>query len=212
MFKSNFSRIENNFRSAQLYCNNAFGYGRGNVNKLDDNFFEIDRAGPKRDRILNACWNDLVNNDTVLSKIELERVFSFELSNVQYNGIKNAYRSATNRFYSNDHSTTSIRSFIVRFKKGSRFFHKVISRVKEQYCLTNSTQCRTLLRLIDCDAPSDARIKDLFTRWTHNFYNSEDRVFLFKYYGNILGLKSLPVPPYSDTFVCKRRTLTYPNR
>jgi hypothetical protein len=25
-------------------------------------------------------------------------------------------------------------------------------------------------------------------------------------------LKSLPVPPYSDTFVCKRRTLTYPNR
>jgi hypothetical protein len=39
VFRSNFSRIENNFLSAQLYCNNAFGYGRGNVNKLDDNFF-----------------------------------------------------------------------------------------------------------------------------------------------------------------------------
>jgi hypothetical protein len=26
--------------------------------------------------------------------------------------------------------------------------------------------------------------------WTHNFYNSAVRVFLFKYYGNILGLNS----------------------
>ncbi len=113
----------------QLYCNNAFGYGRGNVNKLDDKFFEIDRAGPKWDRVLNICWNDLVNNDNVLSKIEMERVFGFDLSFTQYNGIVNAYRSATNRFHSDDHSTTSIRSFIVRFKKGSRFFRKVISRV-----------------------------------------------------------------------------------
>jgi hypothetical protein len=57
----------------------------------------------------------------------MERVFGFELSFYQYNGIVNAYRSAINRFHSDGHSTTSMRSYIVRFKKGSRYFRKVIS-------------------------------------------------------------------------------------
>ena len=46
------------------------------------------------------------------------------------------------------------------------------------------------MRLIDCNLPSEVRVKDLFTSWYRNFYNSEIRVFLFKFYGNILGLNS----------------------
>jgi hypothetical protein len=189
-FRSSFSRIENNFLSAQLYCNNAFGYGRGNINKLDSNFFETNIAGPKRDRVLNICWNDLTINGNISSKIEMDRVFGFELSNFQYNGIVNAYRSALNRFHNAEHTNTSIRSFIVRFKKGSRYFRKVISSETACKVLSNTTQCRTFMRLIDCNIPSEVRIKDLFTSWYRNFYNSEVRVFLFKFYGNILGLNS----------------------
>ncbi len=190
LFKSNFAMLENNFRTAQIYCNNAFGYGRGNLNKLDDNFFQVDRGGLKRDTIINICWNDITDNDNVKSKVEVDRIFGFELSDFQYSGIKNAYRSAVNRYYNIENTSISIRNYITRFKKGSRFFHKIISQVSKNNALSNTTQFRTFFRLIDCDLPSDARAKDLFTGWVHGFYNSSMRVFLFKYYGNTLGINS----------------------
>jgi hypothetical protein len=182
--------LENNFRTAQIYCNNAFGYGRGNVNKLDDNFFQVNRVGQKRDTIINICWNDITYNDNVKNKVEVDRIFGFELSDIQYSGISNAYRSAVNRYYNVENAETNLRTYVNRFKKGSRFFRTIINKESKVHSLSNTTQSRTFLRLIDCDPPTCARVKDLFTGWAQGYYNSSVRVFLFKYYGNTLGINS----------------------
>ncbi len=55
-FREAYCQVDNNFMCMQLYCNNAFGHGRGMANKLDEEFFSVTELGQNRDRLLNIMW------------------------------------------------------------------------------------------------------------------------------------------------------------
>jgi hypothetical protein len=38
-FKCSFTKVDNNYLKVPIYCNEAFGFGRGNMNHLDEFFF-----------------------------------------------------------------------------------------------------------------------------------------------------------------------------
>jgi hypothetical protein len=46
------------------------------------------------------------------------------------------------------------------------------------------------MRLIDCDAPEEIRMKNLFCSWNKSYMSSNINMFKFKFYNNILGLNS----------------------
>jgi hypothetical protein len=81
-----------------------------------------------------------------------------------------------------------------KFKKGSRLFRKIISQ--PSHTVPGGGEggdpafVKKFLRLIDCEPPTEARIKSLFYAWNKQYLDSRMRIFKFKYYNNLLGLNS----------------------
>ncbi len=67
-FKGKYTAIDNNYIYMPIYCNNGFGYGRGLLQKLDDQFFEVNGDMAKRNQILGFTWRDLTNNATIITR------------------------------------------------------------------------------------------------------------------------------------------------
>ncbi len=84
MFKEPYCKVGNNFLGMQIYCNKSFGYGRGMVNKLDEEFFSITELGQNRDRILKVTWLDLTVLGVLNGKAEVEDIIGCRLTNEKY--------------------------------------------------------------------------------------------------------------------------------
>ncbi len=99
-----------------------------------------------------------------------------------------------NRFKNNSPITNNLDHFFSGFKKGSQPFRRILT---SNGCMDSGTgggvlrrSVNSLSSLIDCQAPSDQRIKSLFCTWNKHFLDSRMRIFKFKYYNNIIGLNS----------------------
>jgi hypothetical protein len=98
-FKKAVSMVDNNYLKVPIYCNDSFGYDRGNGTKLDKLFFEVTGPGEHRDRLLSISWSDLIEEGSLLSKPAVENILHMVLSPEKYNALKGAYRSAVRRFH-----------------------------------------------------------------------------------------------------------------
>jgi hypothetical protein len=127
-FKDKFTRQNNNYISVPIYCNRAFGYGRGMLQKLDDIFFGIDEGTEDevRGRLLPITWNDITNGENVVTIENLRQRTGLELSQQQYNKIKIAFKCAKNRFENNTTVAANINQFISGFKRGSQSFRRIM--------------------------------------------------------------------------------------
>jgi hypothetical protein len=190
VFKEAYGKVGNNFMGMQIYCNNSFGYGRGMISKLDEDFFSITELGHNRDRLLKITWLDLTVMGELKGKIEVEDITGCRLTNEKYGNLVNAYNIAKRKYGKEGEKTTPLAEFINRFKKGSKNFRKIINLASSRVKLLNSRQVNTFCRLIDCGVPDTERVYHLFTTWNNAFYPCYLRVFLFKYYNNILGTNS----------------------
>jgi hypothetical protein len=219
-FKKAFSMVDNNYLKVPIYCNDSFGYDRGNGTKLDEIFFGVTGPGEHRDRLLSISWSDLTEEGLLRSKPDVEGILHLILSPEKYNALKGAYRSAVRRYHVADGKSRTLLEHINSFRKGSKHFRKVICQTSFREKLSSSRQCKTFLRLIDCELPDTLRLSNLYTGWNFGFYPANVRVFLFKYYNNILGINSRvshfnplingsctfcgingPYPPNNETFV-----------
>jgi hypothetical protein len=79
---------------------------------------------------------------------------------------------------------------MMSFKKGKKNFRKVIDFQEKVQSIVSSTQALTFLRTTETNEPSIQRIKSLFSNWNLHYLSSGIRVFIFKYYNNILGINS----------------------
>jgi hypothetical protein len=160
------------------------------VNKLDEEFFSITELGQNRDRLLKITWLDLTVHGELKGKAGVEYALGSSLTNEKYGFLANTYNIARKKYGVVDDMATPIKDFINRFKKGSKNFRKIFTRVNNKVVLHKSRQVRTFCRLIDCNVPEPCRVQNLFTAWNNGFYPCHFRVFLFKYYNNILGINS----------------------
>ncbi len=195
-FRAAYAKQNSNYKVVPIYCNDAFGYGRGLLNKLDDEFFNIVPDTPRgiRSRLLTVTWQDITANGHLLPRGTVSESFGLNLSQIQYENVRNAYRSAYNRFKNNDAITNNLEHFFSGFKKGSQPFRRILATTP---CTDTGTGGGVLRRtvnsfssMIDCRAPNDQRIKSLFCTWNKLFLDSRMRIFKFKYYNNIIGLNS----------------------
>jgi hypothetical protein len=189
-FKEKYAQVENNYLKVPIYCNNAFGYGRGIGNRLDENFFETDNNTQRRDLVMKITWSDLSAGGNFLSKHDVETHVGLTLTNNKYGSLKNAYQCAVNKYHSNGKSVTDISTFLSSFKKGSKRFRLILGTDRNLRNITNSQQVKTFMRLIDCAIPEELRTKTLFCSWNKSYMSSNINMFKFKFYNNILGLNS----------------------
>jgi hypothetical protein len=116
--------------------------------------------------------------------------FGLALTMEKYGLLCNVFRIATRKYYRPDGISTSIRTFMMSFKKGTKNFRKVIDIQHKVQNIVLSTQAKTFLKTTETNEPSVQRIKSLFSNWNLHYLSSGIRVFIFKYYSNILGLNS----------------------
>ncbi len=186
-FKCSFTKVDNNYLKVPIYCNNAFGFGRGNMNRLDEEFFGIGNDMEKRKKIMVLTWEKLTSQGALktIDMINLELDIAF--TNEQHAGLKNAYKSAVGRYRKVDADSQTIGGFLGRFRKGSKPFRNIVAKANVKQNLSLLPHIKTFLRLIDCGPPSDVRIKSLFCSWNKTVFSSRINLFKFKYYNNILG-------------------------
>ncbi len=189
-FKSKFTNKFNNYMSVPIYCNTAFGYGRGLRNTLDDSFFDTFEHGDLRTTVLGLTWSDITVNGRILTRETLAIRFGLALTMEKYGLLCNVFRIATRKYYRPDSNSTSIRAFMMSFKKGTKNFRKVIDTPDRVQYIVMSTQAKTFLKTTETTEPSAQRLKSLFSNWNLHYLCSGIRVFIFKYYSNILGLNS----------------------
>ncbi len=141
----------------------------------------------KRKILIDITWEKLLSNGTIKNIETITRELGITFTQEQYNGLRNAYRSAENRYRKIDAEMITLETFLSRFRKGSRPFRKVLASdgVKTKPALL--PQVKTFMRLIDCEPPSDSRITSLFCSWNETLFSSRINMFKFKFYNNILG-------------------------
>jgi hypothetical protein len=189
-FKSKFAQIENNFMVSPFYCNDAFGYGRGFINKLDEEFFGCYGNNTLRNSLLSLTWKDLAINGVFITREEILTRFNIALLQEKYNILKQVYGIALRKYYKAGTGESNLPDFFKSFKKGSRKFRRIMCGTVSEHTVESGTQVRTFLRSIEEDCPNFARIRSLLSNWNVSFLNSSIREFIFKYYNNILGLNS----------------------
>jgi hypothetical protein len=187
-FKGKFSTIENNYLHMPIYCNASFGYGRGLMHKLDDQFFEINGDMAKRNSIIGLTWSNLTSNGRVLPRIEIQARLGLYFTDEKYLVLKTAYRIATRKYHKDVEKSHTMRQFICGFKKGSRNFRKVITRAENTINMAECRAVRTYLRTVDVETLSSRRASNIMSNWNKNFLPSSIRVFIFKFYNSMLGL------------------------
>ncbi len=92
-FKCSFTKVDNNYLKVPIYCNEAFGFGRGNVNRLDEFFFEIGNDMEKRKRLMALTWKNLTIQGALKTINMINVEFDIALTAEQHVGLKNAYKS-----------------------------------------------------------------------------------------------------------------------
>jgi hypothetical protein len=97
-FKTRFTQTDNNFMYIPIYCNGAFGYGRGLQNKLDDTFFNSQGNNVIRNILLTLTWSDLVTNGVFSSREEILIRFNINLSREKYNILKQTYQISVRKY------------------------------------------------------------------------------------------------------------------
>ncbi len=192
-FKCQFTRAGNNFLTVPIYCNAAIGYGRGYQSTLDDIFFQCEQNDELRATLRTVTWSNLIrgNGEIFLRpREEINLILGTLITNQQYNTLANTLRITKKRYYKEGEKATTIRDFMNSFKKGSKYFRKYVSQWNPKDTLGTTTQVKTFLQLIDCPPPGTVRLQNIYSNWNNYYYTSNIRVFLFKYYNNILGINS----------------------
>ena len=78
-------------------------------------------------------------------------------------------------------------------RKGSKRFREILtknSRMDHEKNLKNLQQVNTFARLTGSVNTDIRRLKSMMGAWNNNFLPGKIRIFLFKFYNNILGLNS----------------------
>jgi hypothetical protein len=116
--------------------------------------------------------------------------FGVALTMEKYGTVCNVFRIATRRYSRPECNSTPIRAFMLSFKKGTKNFRKTIEFRERELNLAASAQVLTFLRTTETVEPTQQRLKSLLSNWNLYYLNSSIRVFVFKYYNNILGINS----------------------
>jgi hypothetical protein len=144
----------------------------------------------KRNSVIGLTWDNLTTNGRILTRIEMQARLGLYLTDEKYSLLKTAYRIAARRYHKDVEDSYTMRQFIVGFKKGSRNFRKVIACTENSLNMAECRAVQAYLRTVNVATVSSRRASNIMSNWNKTFLPSTVRVFIFKFYNNMLGLNS----------------------
>jgi hypothetical protein len=199
-------------------CSSFYDFKR-NYNLLNDNFFKSCILGnpnlvnEKRFALPvgNKFWSDKLNNPHgELDNIRICDLFTDHgrvknihqmgntlLSNLDrdtYNAIKKVLETSMYVYNCDKVEITNIlypgiSEFVTRFKKGSKNFRNIFTRVKfGKVANSKNKKIKTFFQLVDVFP--DPELEKFQSEWAKGFYPMKVRDFIYKFRNNILGINT----------------------
>jgi hypothetical protein len=193
----------NNFLHVPVLDNINFGYGRGLVNKFNEDFFRR-MVGHgifiNMNIVAPLCWKDFLNAANVFkNRAEIGELLGLSVLVLEpeYNRISSGYRSALRKFSVPGAGGTKLTRFLLESKsKGlSKKLRNIITRAGTESSKDyKKFLSATGITIHDDTDTGKAFKKMLFNEWNSSwnkqFLLPEIRSFLFKFYANTLKINS----------------------
>ena len=184
-FRNSFFCFKNNFMLDNVFNNDRYSI---NGRKFDDEFFGLDNVIRHRQSINELTWKKLTVYNVFVEYGELEHVLGFNLPRLKYFQLKSTYQKLSKKMSEPDSEPLKLDDLFRYTKKGSKAFRKILdyNKIGPNY-YQSLTQCKTYFKTTDTVFLNREICKHNLASWnTHGFPNRL-RVFLLKFYNNILG-------------------------
>jgi len=170
-FKSEYSKINCNFKKSQLWYNEAFRIGRGNSSLVKRETFNEEELN--NEKIIRS-WTagDLIHNGEMKSRNEINTEYDTNIGLESYRKLKVCTETSIKRYGKNDLESKSITEFFEGFKKGSKKIRNVLVK---RFGLKNEgafRQANTYFNVLDVEKPVNSKIKILYSLWNCSFIPS----------------------------------------
>jgi hypothetical protein len=187
-FQTKYTQYGNNFMVVPVLNNANFGYGRNQSIKLDAQFFGEENFRTHFQTISKLSWIDCTVNGSFISIRYFNEHTGIPFTREQYYDMKTAYTRARKKYHKDGAEHMKETDFLGSFKKGSKKFRRILGYELKEYDILKLTQVNTMARITNTTVPGSERVKNMYSMWGRQYLTNDLRIFLLKYYNNILGL------------------------
>jgi len=113
------------------------------------------------------------------------------MNNNMYKALKNCYTKLEKMCYQENIEPQTVHEFFRRVKKGSKNYRVVLDNVAGlEKCILKNTQVKSFCKTTGTEIDVAKRVKSNLSSWNYFYLPNRIRVFLFKFYNNLLGTGS----------------------
>ena len=134
-------------------------------------------------------WEKITESNAVKHKDVINNLFNCNLDDNKYKILKRGWKIAKKKYSKGNKGSDTIQNFISKGTKGSKRYRIILEKEQgKSYCkILKLTQLKTFKKLTGITEISEIHAKNLYGAWNKHFLSSEIKVFMFKFYNNILG-------------------------
>ena len=158
---------------------------------FDENFFGNELMAASGQEIGNLTLGNFIINGEFTNFREVNFLTGINMTNNNYKAIKNCYTKLVKMSKNDDTEPQTLHEFFRKVKKGSKNYRVILDHVigNEKGILKN-TQFKSFCKTTSTEIDVEKRVKSNISSWNYFFLANRLRVFLFKFYNNLLGTGS----------------------
>ncbi len=222
LFVNCFSSIGLNYKLVPVLNNKTFCRFKDDSALLDIKFFGKNLYNAQKDRIRSLTFEDCFDDGTFKSVEQFEanglilpisvwmRLRSFILwAKKKFRCLETGEETLP--------KPQSVNQFLLRFKKGSKYFRNIIDRsVYQNNCPTNLQTLQSFCNIVSVPIPLAPIAKNFLSGWNRHFIDNNLRDFIFRCRNNVLRTGdrlSHILSNYNDTcYLCRNLAVNTVNR
>ena len=190
-FKKKFVTYGKNFLSEKLFKSKVLGTGRAMTQPFDEHFFGNDLMAMSRPEIENLTLGKFLINGDFTNYRGVDFLTGINISNNMYRAIKNCFTKLDRLSVNLNDEPQTLQEFFRKIKKGSKYYRVILdNELEKDKDILKNTQFKSFCKTTSTENDVEKRIKSNISSWNFFFLSNRLRVFLFKYYNNLLGTGS----------------------
>jgi len=215
-FKNVYDTENGNYAHIPIFDNPLFGTGRQQQVTFNREFFTEGIMENYGVQVRSLTWKKTLINGSFCPYGEFEFLTGIRINRLQYIKLKQCFARISKKYGPPSTEYVSITRFMSKIKKGSKKYRKILDlNLNDKKRLTDLQQCKSFCKALDVNFENDKRIQHCLSSWNLFYLPNRVRLFLFKYYGNILGtgnrvLHYNPTAEVACTFCTLNRILPAP--
>ncbi len=196
-FRNKYFCYNENFLQARIVNNPMFLRGipgrAQDPGIVDPTFFGQQFFERHKERLLSMKMNLLIVNGVIVNYQELIQTTGIPFTHAIYFRLISVSNYAVLKYankVSSNGTSLEMCGYILKVKKGSKRFRRVLSQKNQEPQIENLRVVQTFFRFLNTDVPDPAVVGKLHGIWTWQFLSNRIRFFALQFFNNSLGTKT----------------------